>query len=444
MAAADDDFDIYDSDLLALASTVHDKSRAREDNGSQQSSNNDTTSKDSTVGGGTTEKGRDEGMGDDDVFAEFAEYNQVSNGSATEGDRLSMQHQKQGPSVGSSRATKVQKGSAWAFYSLCLWKGAVGSKDGSSGSGVEGKVIPLDPGATVALTVTELQWWTTEGDLREMAKEVGQDQAIKELAFSEHKGNGKSRGYESSAFFSLKDVLNTQAFQPLHRIAFMLFSSAASAQAVKRHLETKTIGEKPVQAIFTHQTTNPYKTGPKDTKKSYQQHGGGGDGMNGPSGMGGPSAPGAHIMRYPGLPFQAPPPMGFPMGPGAMPQQQPPMHWRGGHMSRGGRGGFRGGGRGGMGQPAPPYGALAGAAFNPAFFDPTSAAAMAGVGGGGANGGGGGGGGGSGGFQGYPHNNQGRNFHGRGGGGGGGNSRGGGPRHHHQGQGMGQRHSEEG
>lgn len=81
---------------------------------------------------------------------------------------------------------------------------------------------------------------------------------------------------------------------------------------------------------------------------------------NASPGVGVPNASQAHIMRYPGLPFNGPPAMSFPMNPGAMPQQpqqhQPPMNWRGGHMARGGRGGFRGGGRGGMGQPGPPYG----------------------------------------------------------------------------------------
>ncbi|KAI9227907.1 MAG: hypothetical protein DHS80DRAFT_31347 [Piptocephalis tieghemiana] len=351
MATADDDFDIYDSDLLAPVTT--------EDSDEQQSFNQSgRDSKDSTPGGGTPDKSKGEGMGDDEVFAEFAEYSQ-------------------------------------------------GSKDGLNGSGMESKVIPLDPGATVALTVTELQWWTSEEDLREMAKEVQQDQAVKEIAFSEHKGNGKSRG-----------------------IAFMLFSSATSAQAVKRHLESKTIGEKSVQAIFTHQTTNPYKTGPKDTKRSYPHQTGGMDVGNASPGVGVPNASQAHIMRYPGLPFNGPPAMSFPMNPGAMPQQpqqhQPPMNWRGGHMARGGRGGFRGGGRGGMGQPGPPYGSLAGAAFNPAFFDPTSAAAMASMSSGGHP-------------QGFSHNNQGRGFHSRGGGG-----RGGGAPRHHPGQGMGQRHSEDG
>ena len=53
---------------------------------------------------------------------------------------------------------------------------------------------PTDHGATNALMVSELHWWTTEDDIRGWINEVGAEDELKELTFSEHKVNGKSKG----------------------------------------------------------------------------------------------------------------------------------------------------------------------------------------------------------------------------------------------------------
>lgn len=53
---------------------------------------------------------------------------------------------------------------------------------------------PIDPGATTALMISELHWWTTEDDIRGWANEAGAEDELKELTFSEHKVNGKSKG----------------------------------------------------------------------------------------------------------------------------------------------------------------------------------------------------------------------------------------------------------
>lgn len=52
----------------------------------------------------------------------------------------------------------------------------------------------VDPGATSALKLGELQWWTTEDDIRGWANQCGVEDEVKDLTFNEHKVNGKSKG----------------------------------------------------------------------------------------------------------------------------------------------------------------------------------------------------------------------------------------------------------
>lgn len=53
---------------------------------------------------------------------------------------------------------------------------------------------PVDSGATSALMINELNWWTTDDDIRGWARAVEAEDEIKDLTFSEHKINGKSKG----------------------------------------------------------------------------------------------------------------------------------------------------------------------------------------------------------------------------------------------------------
>jgi len=54
---------------------------------------------------------------------------------------------------------------------------------------------PIDNGATNALMVSDLHWWTTEDDIRGWANGAGAEDELREITFSEHKVNGKSKGY---------------------------------------------------------------------------------------------------------------------------------------------------------------------------------------------------------------------------------------------------------
>lgn len=52
----------------------------------------------------------------------------------------------------------------------------------------------VDPGATSALKLGELQWWISEDDIRGWANQCGCEDELKEVTFNEHKVNGKSKG----------------------------------------------------------------------------------------------------------------------------------------------------------------------------------------------------------------------------------------------------------
>jgi len=54
---------------------------------------------------------------------------------------------------------------------------------------------PIDTGATNALMISDLHWWTTEDDIRGWANEAGAEDELREVTFSEHKVNGKSKGF---------------------------------------------------------------------------------------------------------------------------------------------------------------------------------------------------------------------------------------------------------
>ena len=53
---------------------------------------------------------------------------------------------------------------------------------------------PIDPGATNCLLVSDLNWWNTDDDVRGWVKQAGGEDELKDITFSEHKVNGKSKG----------------------------------------------------------------------------------------------------------------------------------------------------------------------------------------------------------------------------------------------------------
>lgn len=103
---------------------------------------------------------------------------------------------------------------------------------------------PLEPGATSALILNDLEWWNTDDDIRGWANQAGAENDLKDLTFSEHKVNGKSKGS-----------------------VFLDFASATAAQATKNKIEeimtAREVGTK-VTAAFQNPQMNPFKNAPKD------------------------------------------------------------------------------------------------------------------------------------------------------------------------------------
>lgn len=57
---------------------------------------------------------------------------------------------------------------------------------------------PIDPGATTALLISDLNWWNTDDDVRGWVNQAQVEDEMKDITFSEHKVNGKSKGYAGS------------------------------------------------------------------------------------------------------------------------------------------------------------------------------------------------------------------------------------------------------
>lgn len=62
---------------------------------------------------------------------------------------------------------------------------------------------PSDPDATTALLISDLFWWTTDDDIRGWVHQAGVEDELKDVTFSEHKVNGKSKGWVSRNGFIL-------------------------------------------------------------------------------------------------------------------------------------------------------------------------------------------------------------------------------------------------
>lgn len=53
---------------------------------------------------------------------------------------------------------------------------------------------PMDNGATTAIFISDLHWWSTDDDIRGWINQSECEDELKDITFSEHKVNGKSKG----------------------------------------------------------------------------------------------------------------------------------------------------------------------------------------------------------------------------------------------------------
>ncbi|KAJ5613738.1 hypothetical protein N7528_007392 [Penicillium herquei] len=111
---------------------------------------------------------------------------------------------------------------------------------------------PSDPDATTALLISDLTWWTTDDDIRGWVNQANSEDELKDVTFSEHKVNGKSKGQ-----------------------AFVEFTTTKSATATKNTIESLSASGRKYSVNYTNPHVNPFRTLPKDAPMRKENNRGG-------------------------------------------------------------------------------------------------------------------------------------------------------------------------
>ncbi|KAK3363522.1 hypothetical protein B0T25DRAFT_46339 [Lasiosphaeria hispida] len=116
---------------------------------------------------------------------------------------------------------------------------------------------PVDPGATSALMISDLNWWNTDDDIRGWVNQANCEAELKDITFSEHKVNGKSKGQAYLEFTSQQAATATK-----HRIDNMAGGDGNPTHGQKKHT-----------VIYSSPHNNPFRTLPKDAPNRAAKEG---------------------------------------------------------------------------------------------------------------------------------------------------------------------------